>query len=138
MPKSRLRIRIGPDFDQEKLKTMPVNDDERPIAIDSPHFTGNICMRVNGFKGVSSPLPDAPPDTIDPNLTEAVIPDAKYFEGKRRCFSLQIQGRFKQTWTADDVEFGIVLDRKIRLPTGADIALRIAQVRFLKKLNLHR
>jgi hypothetical protein len=128
MPKNRLRIRIGPDFDQGNLKTVSVNDDQRPIEIDSPHFTGNICMRVNGFKGIGSPLSNAPPDTTDPNLTEPIIPNAKYFEGKRRCFSLQIQGRFKQTWTADDVEFGIVLDRKIRLPAGADIALRIAQV----------
>jgi len=105
-----------------------VNHDSEPILIESPHFVGRICMRVNGFKGVMAPLENQDKWATSPEQTHEVKPTSDYFTGKRRCFSLQIQGKFKQTWTGDDVCFGIVFDHKLSLPTGADIALKIAKV----------
>jgi hypothetical protein len=128
MPNKRLRVRIGPDFNRETQVTVAVNDEKKPVIIDSPHFSGKLLMRVDKFKGVSSPLPGCSPWAVDDVSTEKPIPNCKYFDGKKRCFSLQIQGTFKQEWTADDLEFGIVLDRRINLPTGSDMALKIAQV----------
>lgn len=131
MPNKRLRVRIGPDFNKDNQVTVAVNDEKRPVSIDSPAFCGKIVMRIHNFKGVSSPLPGCSPWAVDDDQTEDTIPTCKYFDGKRRCFSLQVQGTFKGTWTADDIEFGIVLDRRINLPTGADMALKIAQVYLL-------
>ncbi len=131
MPNKRLRVRIGPDFNQDNQVTVAVNDEKKPVLIDSPHFAGKILMRVHNFKGVSSPLPGCSPWAVDDESTEPSIPTCKYFDGKRRCFSIQIKGSFKKEWTANDIEFGIVLDRRINLPTGADMALKIAQVNFI-------
>ena len=128
MPKKRLRVRIGSDFNRESQVTFTVNDEKNPVLIESPHFSGKIVMRINNFKGVTSPLPGESMWEVDADKTEEVLPTCPYFEGKRRYFSLQIQGSFKNTWTANDIEFGIVLDRRINLPTGADAALKIAQV----------
>ena len=135
MAAKRLRVRIGPSFDKDSQRTITVNDESNPVRIESEHFSGFVWFRVHKFKGVSSPLPSASsPLATAPEETEPVIPDSKYFEGKRRFFSLEFRGRFKKSWTANDIEFGIVLARKIRLPVGADIGLRIAQVGFFPSL----
>jgi hypothetical protein len=128
MPNKRLRVRIGPDFNRDNQETVAVNDEKRPVIIDSPHFCGKILMRIHNYKGVSAPLSGSSPSTADVKQSEKPIPTCKYFDGKKRCFSIQIQGCFKKEWTADDIEFGIVLDRRINLPTGSEMALKIAQV----------
>jgi hypothetical protein len=128
-PRKQLVVRIGSDFDRNTQVEAPVNDERNPILVNSPYFTGSICMRINSFKGKVGSISSSENLSSDANE----LPKAdKYFDGKRRCFSLQIQGRFKQEWPANDVEFGIVLDSKLKLPWGADMALKIAQVRRLR------
>jgi hypothetical protein len=87
-------------------------------------------MRINNFKGKVGSISSS--QNISNSSNELPSAD-KYFDGKRRCFSLQIQGRFKQEWAANDIEFGIVMDNKLKLPWGADMALKIAQVRLVGK-----
>ncbi|KAJ3299907.1 hypothetical protein HK104_006058 [Borealophlyctis nickersoniae] len=60
-----------------------------------------------------------------------LAPDVKptpYFNGKRRLFSVQVQGRFKREWGGDDVLWGVVFEKGLpRVPIGAEIGVRIAK-----------
>ncbi|KAJ1541941.1 hypothetical protein HK405_010308, partial [Cladochytrium tenue] len=76
-----LRCRIGPSL--SSLETYNVNDDSNPHFIDSPYFVGNVGIRVKNFRGTT-------PEGTPP------IADTPYFGTRRRLFSLQVQGRFKQ------------------------------------------
>jgi hypothetical protein len=79
--KRRLRCRIGPSINT--LSVYNVNDDANPHFIDSPYFTGSIVVRIKNFNGIT-------PDNKPP------IKNIPYFESKRRQFSIQLSGRFKQ------------------------------------------
>ncbi|KAJ3404071.1 hypothetical protein HDV05_007365 [Chytridiales sp. JEL 0842] len=109
----KLQVRIGPSLDS--LTPYKVNDDSNPHFIDSPYFTGNICIRVKNFNGVT-------PDGSDP------IKDSNYFGERKRLFSIQVQGRFKHEHTADDVLFGAEFVNKINPPTGAWLAVKFANM----------
>ncbi|KNC99426.1 uncharacterized protein SPPG_05667 [Spizellomyces punctatus DAOM BR117] len=111
-PPTRLCVRVGAS--PSSLEMAPVNDDFHPIEFDSPHFTGRICVRIVHYRGIT-PKGQEPLDSTP------------YFEGRKRYFSVQIEGRFKQPWNGDDVIFGVVFERKLRLPPGADLALTIAK-----------
>ncbi|KAJ3152156.1 hypothetical protein HDU89_001375 [Geranomyces variabilis] len=107
----RLRCRIGPSLDC--MAVAKVNDENNPHFIDSPFFTGYVGVRVKNFKGFT-------PDGSEP------IETLKYFEGKKRLFSVQVQGRFKHEYTADDVVFGSAFEHKVTPPTGSWVALKFA------------
>jgi Protein of unknown function (DUF1769) len=81
----RLRVRVGPSLDT--LETCDVNNEQNPHFIDSPHFTGNILVRIKDFKGVT-------PHGGAPKRSDA------YFGDKKRNFSVQVQGRFKHVHQA--------------------------------------
>jgi hypothetical protein len=90
-----LTVHVGPSYQQQAL--INVNDDEHPVLIDSEHFTGRIIVRIRDFTG-----------TIPPGETR--IKNTPYFNGRKRKFSIQVEGRFKQAVTADDVYFGVDFD----------------------------
>jgi hypothetical protein len=95
------------------LHMVKVNSEE-PLLIDSPEFTGRMVVRIQGFDGLT-------PDGSEPLLT------TPYFDGTSRLFSVQIQGRFKRQWTADDIMWGNEFDTKLHLPTMAGAALKFIQ-----------
>jgi hypothetical protein len=79
--KRRLRVRIGPTA--QTLTVAHVNNDSAPHFVDSPHFMGHVVVRVKNFDGVT-------PDNSPP------VKDSAYFGTRRRLFSIQVSGRFKQ------------------------------------------
>jgi hypothetical protein len=80
MPEQKLQVKIGPSI--EHLQVADVNSDENPHFIDSPYFVGNILIRIKNFNGIT-------PNNLPPSKSE------KYFENKKRLFSIQFTGRFK-------------------------------------------
>ena len=99
----KLRISAGPS--KESLSLVPVNHDELPIVIDSEHFQGRIAVRVKDFHGE---LPDG---------MESLKQSAYFSEpyGSKFSYSIQIQGRFMNEVTADDILFGNDFDAPIRV-----------------------
>ena len=84
---------------------MAVNHDELPIVIDSEDFQGRIAVRVKDFHGE---LPDG---------VESLKQSAYFSEpyGSKFSYSIQIQGRFLDELTADDILFGNDFDAPIRV-----------------------
>ncbi|RKO88451.1 hypothetical protein BDK51DRAFT_32657 [Blyttiomyces helicus] len=111
--KRKLRVRIGPSADC--LKTAAVNDEAHPHFIDSPFFTGNVCVRVKNFAGHT-------PDGSKPIAT------TPYFANKKRLFAIQVSGRFKHEYSAEDVVFGAEFEHKVSPPTGAWVAIKFANL----------
>ncbi|KAJ3201997.1 hypothetical protein HK099_002026 [Clydaea vesicula] len=109
--KRKLRCRIGPDT--KNLQTYNINDEVTPHFIDNEIFTGNFVVRVKGFKGFTR-------DNSTP------ITDLPYFKNKKRMFSIQFSGRFKQEFTAEDIVFGTEFEHKVSPPTGAWVAIKFA------------
>ncbi|KAK9767547.1 hypothetical protein K7432_002599 [Basidiobolus ranarum] len=110
----KLRVRAGTDTKLDNLKVIKVNDEENPIQLESPHFTGQLVVRIRDYDGLT-------PDGSKP------IKTSLYFEGNKDQYSIQIQGRFKQQWNADEVVFGNTFDKKLNLPYGAGVALKVAK-----------
>ncbi|KAI8826998.1 NADH(P)-binding-domain-containing protein [Fimicolochytrium jonesii] len=109
----KLRCRIGPSLNS--LTVAHVNDEENPHFIDSPYFTGYVAVRVKNFNGIT-------PDGSEP------ISDLEYFSNKKRLFSVQVCGRYKHEYTANDVVFGSAFEHKVTPPTGAWVAIKFANL----------
>ncbi|KAI8898161.1 hypothetical protein BC833DRAFT_590740 [Globomyces pollinis-pini] len=111
IPGRKLQVRIGPSV--ENLQICKVNDENDPHFIDSEYFSGNVLVRIKDFEGVT-------PKGVKPqNCTH-------YFQKKKRLFAMQVAGRFKHEYTADDILFGATFERKCTPPTGMWIALKFA------------
>ncbi|KAJ3181940.1 hypothetical protein HDU85_003457 [Gaertneriomyces sp. JEL0708] len=111
--KRKLRCRIGSNL--ETLTIANVNDESDPVFVDSEYFTGYVAVRVKNFNGITP-------------SGKAAISDLPYFENKRRVFSIQVTGRFKKEYTADDVVFGAEFEKKVAPPTGAWVAIKFANL----------
>ena len=127
-----LRVRAGSGKDDSLLKTVLVNDEETPICIDTDAFVGYLVVRNADFNGVTPMMEckvkhDSLSSQIPSNATLLRNPKSKYFEGRNRRYSISVQGRFKKSWSGDEVIFGVDADVPVRLPTGASIGFRIAQ-----------
>ncbi|RIA98675.1 hypothetical protein C1645_812355 [Glomus cerebriforme] len=111
----KLQISIGTSYDPITHSILLPNDDSHPYFINTPHFTGRICVRIKDFKGIT------PADTRR-------IESSSYFEGNKDKYSIQVQGRFKgNNWTADDIIFGNDFDKKLNLPFGSSVGLKVLQ-----------
>ena len=96
-----LVVSIGANDDQLQRINLKSNSS---ILIQSPHFEGQIRVRVLGGK----------------------TPQDNYFNDVSRLFSFQIQGQFKKqsskeqisSWTADDIMFGVEQFHPMHLPLG--------------------
>ncbi|KZV99444.1 DUF1769-domain-containing protein [Exidia glandulosa HHB12029] len=101
----RLRVLAGPSFDN--LAPINANNDVAyPIAGD--HFEGRVAVYIR--------LDDRPAHH-----------QARYFDRKERkgvTWSIQVQGRFLDTHSADDILFGNVFERPLKLPWGSGAALK--------------
>ncbi|KAJ3232517.1 hypothetical protein HDU81_002887 [Chytriomyces hyalinus] len=112
-PKKKLLVRIGSTY--SNLQIYNTNDDANPAFVDGPLFCGNVVMRVkNNHNGVTT---DNSPS----------IPTSEYFSGERkRLFSLQLQGRFKEDMNGDDFVQGTIWHRPVKVPFGSSVVLKIA------------
>ncbi|KAH8108758.1 DUF1769-domain-containing protein [Phellopilus nigrolimitatus] len=103
----RLRVLAGPS--PSCMQPISANTNQAH-AIKSDLFDGRVVVHIKGF-----------PDE-DGNVLES-----DYFErGDRQgvTWSIQVQGRFLQSYTADDILFGNTFDRPLKLPWGASPALK--------------
>jgi hypothetical protein len=99
---------------------VPINYDSAPVIVHNEHFTGYAVFRCNNFDG------HMPIDSRTGKPME-ILGSSEYFSGHRRTFSLQISGRFRREWSADDVMFGTFFEKPIKLPPGYQLAIRIAK-----------
>lgn len=99
---------------------VPINYDSNPVIINNEHFTGYAVFRVVNFDGHNP---------IDPKTGKALplIASSDYFTGHRRTFSLQLCGRFRKEWSADEVMFGTFFEKPVKMPPGYKIALALAK-----------
>ncbi|EGF81903.1 hypothetical protein BATDEDRAFT_34647 [Batrachochytrium dendrobatidis JAM81] len=109
----KLQVRIGPSI--HSLTICNPNDEVTPHFIDSPYFVGHIVVRIKDFRGIT------PKDQPIKQATE-------YFGTKKRLFALQVCGRFKHEYMADDIMFGAEFERKVVPPTGSWVALKFANL----------
>lgn len=78
--------------------------------ISSEFFEGKVAINIKGF--------------TNPSGEEL---SAEYFDREDRkgiTWSIQVQGRFLQPTSADDVMFGNTFDKRLKLPWGAGVALK--------------
>jgi len=78
--------------------------------ISSELFEGKVAINIKGF--------------TNPSGEEL---STEYFDREDRkgiTWSIQVQGRFLQPTSADDVMFGNTFDKRLKLPWGAGVALR--------------
>jgi len=103
----RLRVLAGPSPDC--LVPITANSNEaHPIKSDL--FDGQVVVHIKGFP--------------DP---EGNVLDSEYFgraDRQNTTWSIQVQGRFLQTCSADDIMFGNTFDRPLKLPWGSGAALK--------------
>ncbi|KIP07290.1 hypothetical protein PHLGIDRAFT_89753 [Phlebiopsis gigantea 11061_1 CR5-6] len=103
----QLRFLAGPSFTD--LSPIKVNSDV-PLHVKSSAFDGKVAVYVKGLADSSGSRASSP-----------------YFDHKDRkgiTWSIQLQGRFLQTHSADDIIFGNVFDRPLRVPWGFGAALK--------------
>ncbi|OZJ05712.1 hypothetical protein BZG36_01421 [Bifiguratus adelaidae] len=104
----RLCIRAGPSMDC--LEEIACNNDASPVILNSDHLTARLCVRIASYHGAT------PGEETSP-----------YFPHSSDLYSIQLQCRFKQKMTADDIVFGNSFDQKLRLPYGSSVAVKFAQ-----------
>ncbi|KAI9592412.1 hypothetical protein BDF19DRAFT_388386 [Syncephalis fuscata] len=108
-----LAVRAGPSYTQQTL--INVNDDQYPVLIDSTDFTGRVVVRIKDFTGITP-------------SGETRITNTNYFKGRRRKFSIQVEGRFKKAVSADDVYYGVDFDDIPAIPKIFDIGMAAARL----------
>lgn len=103
----RLRVLAGPSLHQ--LAPIEANSDV-PLYVSSEAFEGQIAVYIKGFE--------------DEN---GKIGQSSYFERKERkgiTWSIQVRGRFLQPRCSNDILFGNVFMRPLKLPWIFSAALR--------------
>ncbi|KAN0066574.1 hypothetical protein ACQY0O_000668 [Thecaphora frezii] len=105
----RLQVLIGPDrFHMEECR---VNDTQRPHEIENEYFVGRVLVRIVDAPGA---LPGEP--------------GREYFQDRSRKFCIQIEGRFKQRYSGDDILFGSDFDKFIDFPRAPfNAGMRVAK-----------
>lgn len=101
----RLRVLAGPSLDD--LTPIATNSG-KPLDIKSDAFEGNLAVYIKGFADASGRVGGSP-----------------YFEKRKGVtWSIQMQGRFLHEYSADDILFGNVFERPLKLPWGFSAALK--------------
>ncbi|KAJ7597332.1 hypothetical protein C8J56DRAFT_773657 [Mycena floridula] len=103
-----LRVLAGTSLETLTPITHVVNTN-KPFRISSELFEGQIIAHIKGF-------------TVDDRVL-----DSEYFHREDRqgtTWSIQVQGRFLQPCSADNIMFGNTFDRPLNLPWGSSVALK--------------
>ncbi|KDQ13405.1 hypothetical protein BOTBODRAFT_33710 [Botryobasidium botryosum FD-172 SS1] len=106
----RLAVLAGPSPSQ--LIPITVNSDDW-FPVTSERFDGRISVHLKGY--------------VD---DKGNAPQSEYFnisERKGVTWSIQVQGRFLQPMSADDVLFGNTFDRPLKLPWGSSAAIKFME-----------
>ncbi|KAF7321422.1 hypothetical protein MKEN_00662700 [Mycena kentingensis (nom. inval.)] len=108
-----LRVLAGPSPDDLTPITELVN---RNVAhpIVSTHFEGKVVVFIKGL-----------------NQDEQACDSPEYFQRADRSgitWSIQVQGRFLSPLSSDDVLFGNIFERPLKLPWGTSAALKFMKV----------
>lgn len=123
-----LRISAGPDF--EHMQLIDPNDEEKPLFVNSPHFSGYLMMRYLNFQGVTTGLEKSSSESskqLEKNHRPIAYPKSTYFNGRKRRYSMVIQGRFKGDYCGDDVLFGVDSDMGLPNVPGFGLLARISK-----------
>ncbi|EJF59728.1 hypothetical protein DICSQDRAFT_128064 [Dichomitus squalens LYAD-421 SS1] len=101
----RLRVLAGPSPDE--LFPIQANSG-KPARISSDAFEGQVAIYIKGFA-------DA----------EGRVTDSEYFKKRSGVtWSIQVQGRYLNGYNADELLFGNIFDRPLKLPWVFSAALR--------------
>ncbi|KAG0037463.1 hypothetical protein BGZ82_002462 [Podila clonocystis] len=120
----RLRVSVGPSANAKDLKPIAPNDDSHPLWIESDEFVGQVVVRIKGLDKTYGYEEGAQQDNIK------AMPDSPWFHkpgADSNLSSIQIQGRFKRSWTGDQIVFGNQFEQPLRLPPFSSIALKFVQ-----------
>ncbi|CAD6925026.1 unnamed protein product, partial [Tilletia laevis] len=102
MPPS-LKVSVGSSVDS--LHPVKVNHELSPTTVSNAAFQGRIGIRVKNYHGYA-------PEGTEPKK------DSVYFEGdgygRSMTWSIQIQGRFLDGVSAEDLVFGNQFDKPIK------------------------
>lgn len=104
----RLRVFAGTSI-QTLQDISPSVNTRQPHRLQSNLFEGEVVVNIKGF--------------VDPDTEQ--VKDPEYFsreDRQRITWSLQVQGRFLEPFSADDVLFGNVFERPLMLPWGSGAA----------------
>ncbi|KAI3625473.1 hypothetical protein CBS9595_000834 [Malassezia furfur] len=93
----RLEVKVGPD--RFHMEPAHLNDYQHPNEINSPYFCGRVLVRIINAPGA-----------------EQGEPGREYFAERTRKFCIQIEGRFRQEWSGDDILFGTDFDKFVPFP----------------------
>ena len=106
----KLYVQIGSDYD--KLEDAMVNDPLHPTHIDNDVFSGQVVVRVKGYKDLHTGAVETGNDS--------------YFSETKDTSSVQFRGIIKPNVDGDQILFGNDFDTSIKesLPPGASIGLR--------------
>lgn len=108
MPPPVLQVRISPTGSVHDFVDFPVNDDTRPFVVNTPLFTGYVTVRIKNYQGQPTPLP--------------------YFTQKKRAFSIQVEGRFHHTYSANDVMLAADFEKPLKPPFGSSIMVEFVRL----------
>ncbi|ESK88475.1 duf1769 family protein [Moniliophthora roreri MCA 2997] len=108
MPPS-LRVSVGPSLEKLRPITDLVNTN-KSARISSDLFEGEIVVNIKGFVN-----------------EKGEVSSSEYFDREDRqgvSWSFQVQGRFLETYSSDDILFGNTFERPLQLPWGSGAALK--------------
>ena len=91
--------------DQSKGDPIHINKDYQPTWIENDNFSGKSILRVKDYNSTNSP-----------SLR------------KTKRVSFQVNGQFKEDWSANDIYFGAFFRKPVTLPYGSNIALGVAKI----------
>lgn len=102
----RIKLQAGPNWTE--LKDLSVNADNKPFRIESDLLECDLVVRIKRFKGEDGKLiPDAEVGSCFTEEHAADYRQSGYFGKNTNTMSVQLQGRFKQPYTADQLLFGV-------------------------------
>ncbi len=123
----RLRILAGPSLTE--LTPIEANSDV-PLSVQSDAFEGQVAVYIKDFVGESGKAARSPyfEHHKRKGITWSIQIQGEwqpFFISARHSMSIYFgQGRFLQTHCADDILFGNVFDRPLKLPWGFGAALK--------------
>ncbi|KAF7315224.1 hypothetical protein MIND_00036800 [Mycena indigotica] len=111
-----LRVLAGPSPQQLSPITELVNSNI-PFAIRSAQFDGSVVVFIKGL------------NQVDP--TSQTCAENEYFGRQERSgvtWSIQVQGRFLTPRSSNDILFGNIFERPLKLPWGTGAALKFMKL----------
>ena len=139
---------ITPGLEARKLERdtkMGISKDEKPVIPTKPVAVeenddsegeffdaeeGEEDLKSNAStKDLRDKLAAATMNMKDSTHLPIPKPSFPYFEGKNRRYSMMIQGRFKQQFTADEIVFGGDFDSPMIPPPGTGFLMKVTLIK---------